>query len=192
MIRLWMFFEMRGMRTMADQASGGLHFHKATPDGDDRERDVCGLCGFIDYRNPKIVVGSVLVHDGAVLLCRRAIDPRRGFWTLPAGYLELGETVEEGARREAYEEARVRPMLDRVLAVYSVPRISQVQIMFRGRLDTADCAAGPESLDVRLFSFAELPWPDLAFPTVGWALRHWRESRDLDDFAPYSNPIEGL
>jgi ADP-ribose pyrophosphatase YjhB (NUDIX family) len=104
----------------------GVHFQKKTPEGDDKERDVCGHCGFIDYKNPKIVVGAVLVHQGRVLLCRRAIEPRRGYWTLPAGFLELGETVEDGARREAFEEALVRPALDRVLAVYSVPRISQV------------------------------------------------------------------
>jgi len=79
-----------------------------------------------------------------------------------------------------------------VLAVYSVPRISQVQIMFRGRLETADCAPGPESLEVALFDWNDIPWPDLAFPTVGWALRHFRESEGSKDFAPYSNPVEGL
>ena len=175
-------------------AKGGIpqRFENAIPEGDDRERAVCAHCGFVDYRNPKIVVGSVLTHDGAILLCRRAIEPRRGYWTLPAGYLEVGETVEDGARREAWEEARVRPVLDRVLAVYSVPRISQVQIMFRGSLETADCAAGPESLEVGFFSFDDIPWPDIAFPTVGWALRQWKESVGRADFPPYSNPVEGI
>lgn len=168
------------------------HFVRAAPEGDDHERDICNHCGFIDYRNPKIVVGSVLTFEGRVLLCRRAIDPRRGYWTLPAGYLEIGERVEDGARREAWEEARVRPVLDQVLAVYSVPRISQVQIMFRGALENADCAAGPESLEVAFFAWDALPWPDLAFPTVGWALRHFRESEGLSGFAPYSNPVDGL
>jgi len=177
---------------MSENWPAGPSFGKATPEGDDRERDVCDHCGFVDYRNPKIVVGSVLSFDGKILLCRRAIDPRKGYWTLPAGYLENGETVENGAMREAYEEARVRPEFDQVLAVYSVPRISQVQIIFRGALAAADFAPGPESLDVRLFEWADIPWPDIAFPTAGWALRHWRESLGRSGFAPYANPVEGL
>jgi ADP-ribose pyrophosphatase YjhB (NUDIX family) len=167
-------------------------FVKATPAGDDRERDVCAHCGFVDYKNPKIVVGSVVSYKGAVLLCRRAIEPRKGYWTLPAGYLELGESVDDGARREAFEEARIRPVFDQVLAVYSVPRISQVQIMFRGTLETPDFAPGPESLDVQLFAWDDVPWPDLAFPTVGWALRQWKESEARKGFPPFSNPVEGL
>ncbi len=177
---------------MSDNPPAGPDFRKATPEGDDRERDVCGHCGFIDYRNPKIVVGSVLSFEGKILLCRRAIDPRKGFWTLPAGYLEIGETIEDGARREAFEEARVRPVIDQVLAIYSVPRISQVQIMFRGALTAADYAPGPESLDVRLFDWADIPWPEIAFPTVYWALRHWKESLGREGFAPYANPIDGI
>ena len=177
---------------MSEDPPTGPHFRKETPAGYDRERDVCGYCGFIDYRNPKIVVGSVLSFEGRILLCRRAIDPRKGYWTLPAGYLEIGETVEDGARREAYEEARVRADLDQVLAVYSVPRISQVQIMFRGTLKTADFAPGPESLDVRLFDWDGIPWPEIAFPTVYWALRHWKESAAQSGFAPFANPVEGL
>lgn len=177
---------------MSENLPTGPHFRKATPEGEDRERDVCGHCGFIDYRNPKIVVGSVLSFEGQILLCRRAIDPRKGFWTLPAGYLEIGETVEDGARREAYEEARVEAGIDQVLAVYSVPRISQVQIIFRGTLSAADFAPGTESLEVALFDWAEIPWPDIAFPTVGWALRHWKESLGRSGFAPYSNPADGL
>ncbi len=177
---------------MAENAPIEPRFLKAVPAGDDRERDVCGHCGFVDYRNPKIVVGSVASFEGRILLCRRAIEPRRGFWTLPAGYLELGETVEDGARREAYEEARVAPVIDQTLAVYSVPRISQVQIMFRARLETATCAPGPESLEVGLFAWAEIPWPDLAFPTVSWALRHWKEVEGRAAFPPFSNPVDGL
>ncbi|MEO1252347.1 MAG: NUDIX hydrolase [Pseudomonadota bacterium] len=167
-------------------------FSTKVPDGDDRERDVCGHCGFIDYRNPKIVVGSVVLWKNKILLCRRAIEPRRGYWTLPAGYLELGESAEDGARREAYEEARARITLDRLLAVYSVPRISQVQLMFRAALDAPEISAGPESAAVGLFDWSEIPWGDIAFPTVGWALRHWRETKDTDDFAPFSNPEDGL
>ena len=167
-------------------------FERAVPPGDNMERSVCVSCGFVDYQNPKIVVGSVAVWDGRILLCRRAIEPRKGYWTLPAGYMELGETPEDGALREAWEEARARLAIERLLAVYSVPRISQVQLIFRARLNTPDASAGPESEEVGLFGWDEIPWPDIAFPTVGWALRHYYETKDRDDFPPFSNPLEGV
>lgn len=167
-------------------------FSEIIPDGDDRKRSVCTNCGFVDYQNPKIVVGSVASWEGAILLCRRAIEPRRGFWTLPAGYLELNETVEQGALREAWEEARAKMTLDRVLAVYSVERISQVQIMFRATLDTPEVSAGPESEEVGLFRWSDIPWEDIAFPTVGWALRQWKQTENQETFAPFSNPVDGL
>lgn len=168
------------------------NFTKEIPEGDNLERSVCASCGFVDYQNPKIVVGSVAVWDNKILLCKRAIEPRKGYWTLPAGYMELGESAEEGAIREAWEEACARLELDRLLAVYSVPRISQVQLMFRAKLTTPDFAAGPESEAVALYDWDDLPWADLAFPTVGWALRHYRETADQDNFPPFSNPIDGL
>jgi ADP-ribose pyrophosphatase YjhB (NUDIX family) len=108
-------------------------FLRRIPDGDNRERLVCPDCGHIDYQNPKIVVGSVVISGDAVLLCRRAIEPRRGFWTLPAGYLELGETLEEAAAREAEEEAQAAIELDGILGVFSIARIGQVQVIFRPR-----------------------------------------------------------
>jgi ADP-ribose pyrophosphatase YjhB (NUDIX family) len=141
------------------------------PEGDDRERHVCPACGTVHYHNPKIVVGSVCMLEGRVLLCRRAIPPRAGFWTIPAGFMELGETAEEGARREAWEEARARIEIEGLLAVYSVRRIDQVQLLYRARLLSADVAPGPESLEVRLSSWSEIPWDHLAFPTVHWILR---------------------
>src|SRR5579871_2591939 len=122
-------------------------FVRRVPEGDTTERFVCGDCGHIHYTNPKIVVGSVVTYRNRILLCRRAIDPRKGFWTLPAGYLEENETPEDGARREAREEARCDIVLEGLLAVYSIPRISQVQLMYRARLDTEKFAAGAESLD---------------------------------------------
>ena len=103
-------------------------------EGDNRERLVCPDCDFVAYENPKIVVGSVVAEGDRVLLCRRAIEPRSGFWTIPAGYMEMGETVTEGAQREAWEEARARIAIDGVLAVYSIARLGQVQVIFRGRL----------------------------------------------------------
>ena len=108
-------------------------FVRIRPEGDDRERLSCPDCGYVEYENPKVVVGSVVEHDGRVLLCRRAIEPRRGFWTLPAGYLELGETAAEGAVRECLEEATARIVVDGILAVFDVSRIGQVHILYRGR-----------------------------------------------------------
>src|SRR5919112_2816643 len=135
-------------------------FIRTVPPGDDRERLTCPDCGFVAYENPKIVVGSVVSDDGRILLCRRAIEPRRGFWTLPAGYMEMAETVEEGARREAWEEARARIVLEGVLAVYSIARIGQVQVLFRAGFAEPGFEAGPESLEVRLFPWDEIPWEE--------------------------------
>jgi ADP-ribose pyrophosphatase YjhB (NUDIX family) len=166
----------------------GPHFERGIPDGDTYERYICGRCGHIHYTNPKIVVGSVVTHDNRILLCRRAIEPRIGLWTLPAGFLEEHETPEDGARREAQEEACAEIVIDALLAVYTVAHISQVQLMYRARLETPVFAAGPESLEVGLFAWDEIPWGDLAFPSVKWALEHFRASKEQAVFAPYSNP----
>ena len=168
-------------------------FVPRVPQGDDRERMTCPDCGHIDYQNPKVVVGSVVVDDGRILLCRRAIEPRRGYWTLPAGYLELGETVAEGAMREAAEEACARIALDGILAVFSISRIGQVQVIFRARLagDAAPrFAPGIESLDVRLFDWHDIPWDEIAFPSVHWALAEWRRVGSGPLGAPAGNPPE--
>jgi ADP-ribose pyrophosphatase YjhB (NUDIX family) len=172
-----------------------VEFVLSIPPGDNRERLSCPDCGFIAYENPKIVTGAVVVHAGKVLLCRRAIAPRVGFWTLPAGYMELGETVADAAIREALEEAEARIVLDGVLAIYSLSRIGQVQIIFRaGFADTQGgvphIAAGPESAEVALFAWDEIPWDELAFPSVRWALRHWRAGADRMLGAPAGNPPE--
>jgi ADP-ribose pyrophosphatase YjhB (NUDIX family) len=148
---------------------------------------VCDSCGFIDYVNPRIVAGVVAHQEGHILLCRRAIDPRKGFWTLPAGFMELGESVEEGAAREAWEEARAELAMEALLGVYSIPRIGQVQMFFRARLLNTP-SAGPESLEVALFRWENIPWSELAFPSVGWALDHYHASRDLAAFPPFGNP----
>ena len=163
-------------------------FTLRTPDDDSLPRKICDSCGFVAYDNPKIVVGSVVRHEGRILLCRRAIEPRRGFWTIPAGYLELNETPEDGARREAKEEAEAELEIERLLAVYSVPRISQVQLIYRARLRSPHFAAGPESLDVQLFDPAEIPLEELAFPSVHWALGHDFEAETGAAPGPFSNP----
>ena len=163
-------------------------FETRMPDGDSLERLVCSHCGFVNYQNPKIVVGSVVRHDGRILMCRRAIEPRRGFWTIPAGYLEMHETPEDGARREAREEACADLKLDGLLAVYTVPRLSQVQLIYRASLASPDFSAGEESLEVALFGWNDIPWGEIAFPTVHWALRHERMVEAGEAVAPFVNP----
>lgn len=158
------------------------------PPGDDRQRRVCTDCGFVDYENPKVVVGSVVHADGRILMCRRAIEPRAGFWTLPAGYLEQHETAADGAIREAWEEARARIVIDGLLAVYSITRISQVQLIFRARLAAPGIAPGPESLEVALYRWPDIPWDALAFPSVRWALGHYAETRDHAVLVTQGNP----
>jgi len=161
------------------------------PEGDTRERMVCPDCGFIAYENPKIVVGAVVASGDRFLLCRRAIEPRRGYWTLPAGYLEVNESTMAGAAREAFEEARARISIDGLLAVYDIPRISQVQVIYRARLAEPGFEPGPESLEVRLFAWDEIPWDDLAFPSVHWSLQHYRDWARTGDERARATP-EGV
>ncbi len=168
--------------------SPGSHFELRVPDGDTVERYVCGRCGHIHYSNPKIVVGSVVAYEDRILLCRRAIEPRKGLWTLPAGFLEEHEAPEEGARREAREEACADITIEALLAVYTIARISQVQLMYRARLAPPVFGAGAESLEAKLFEWNEIPWDELAFPSVKWALKHYRDTKHLSVFAPFVNP----
>jgi ADP-ribose pyrophosphatase YjhB (NUDIX family) len=163
-------------------------FSEKVPAGDNRLRRVCDECGFVDYVNPKVVVGAICTWGDKVLLCRRAIEPRRGYWTMPAGFLEEKEATEDGARREAWEEARAELEIEGLLGVYSVARISQVHIIYRARLRSPDVAAGEESLEVRLFAWEEIPWDDLAFPSVHWSLQHYRDSLGQATFAARTNP----
>jgi ADP-ribose pyrophosphatase YjhB (NUDIX family) len=158
------------------------------PEGDDRERLTCPDCGYIAYENPRVIAGAVVSVGDRILLCRRAIEPRKGFWTLPAGFLELHETPEEGAAREAWEEARARIAINALLGVYSVPRISQVQLIYRATLAQPGFAAGPESLEVALFDWDQIPWSELAFPSVRWALDDYRARLGQAVFAPAVNP----
>ena len=173
---------------MSDHLHHPDNFSRRVPDGDNRPRLVCDSCGFVSYENPKVVVGSVCTWEERILLCKRAIEPRRGFWTLPAGYLEAREATSVGAAREAYEEALARIEIDALLAVYNIPRISQVQVIYRARLLSPDVAAGPESEAVGLFTWEGIPWQDLAFPSVRWALEHFRDVRDQREFAARTNP----
>ncbi len=147
------------------------------PEGDDRSRYVCGRCGDIHYVNPRIVAGTIPVWDDRILLCRRAIEPRYGFWTLPAGFMENSETTSEAAIRETWEEARARVELEGLYSVMNVPHIDQVHMYFLARMLDEDFSSGDESLEVALFHERDLPWDELAFPTVTSALERFFEER---------------
>lgn len=167
-------------------ACGGPVAYRVPAD-DNRERAICTACGSIHYENPLNVVGTVPVWHDQVLLCRRNIEPRYGLWTLPAGFMELGESAEDGARREAREEACAELEIEALLGLYSVPRIGQVQIFFRARL-LNEPAAGPESLEVGLFAWEDIPWSELAFPSVPWALSHHRATLSQPGLSAFSSP----
>ena len=163
-------------------------FSRQVPDGDEISRSVCDHCKHVVYDNPKIVVGSVILHGGKVLLCRRAIEPRKGFWTVPAGYMELNETPQEGAIREAREEANADLILGDLLAIYTIKHLSQVQMIYNASLAKPAFSAGPESLEVKLFGFDEIPWDDIAFPTVHWMLADIQKVLAGGGNLPFGNP----
>lgn len=152
------------------------------PEGDNRPRYVCGQCGAIHYQNPKIVVGCLPEWEGRVLMCRRAIEPRHGLWTLPAGFLENAETIAAGAERETLEEANARVRIGELYTVINLPNINQIYMMFRADLADLDFGPGHESLDVRLFAEDEVPWEDIAFRTITRTLRNYFLDRKLGSF----------
>lgn len=147
------------------------------PADDNRERAVCTACGEIHYENPLNVVGTVPVYGERVLLCRRAIEPRHGFWTLPAGFMELGETVADGALRETDEEAGAQVELEGLFSVLNVVRVGQVHLFYRARMLSEHLAPGPETLEARLFREDEVPWDELAFRTVRRTLELYFDDR---------------
>lgn len=152
------------------------------PRDDDRSRLVCPDCGTVHYQNPKIVTGCLPEWQDQVLLCRRAIEPRRGYWTVPAGFMELDETAEQGAERETWEEARARVELLAPYALINLPHVNQLYLIFRARLLDLDFSPGPESLEVRLFREEEIPWQELAFGTVRQTLGFYFEDRPGGQF----------
>ena len=159
------------------------------PNGDTKLRFVCTVCEFIHYENPKIVVGTVPVHNNEVLLCLRAIEPRKNFWTLHAGFLENGESLAEGAIRESQEEALFTPSLGRILAIVDVVHANQVHIFFRAKLTDHNFGPGVESLDVKMFSLDDIPWDAMAFKTGKIALKAQIEI-EKKDFEPIYKTIE--
>jgi ADP-ribose pyrophosphatase YjhB (NUDIX family) len=164
------------------QQCGSARVEFRIPHGEDRERHVCKDCDYIHYLNPKVVVGTIPVWGDEVLLCKRAIEPRYGLWTLPAGFMEEGETLEEGAARETLEEANARVTIEQMYVTLSLPQISQVYIMFRARLHDLDFSPGTESLDVKLFAEADIPWEQLAFRTISESLKHFYADRKAGAF----------
>jgi ADP-ribose pyrophosphatase YjhB (NUDIX family) len=147
------------------------------PEGDHRPRYVCAACGTIHYQNPRIVAGCVPEHEGRILLCRRAIEPRRGYWTIPAGFMENGETTQDAARRESMEEALADVEVGSLLAVVHVLHANQVHVVFRARLPRPEFGAGAESLESMLCTEEQVPWPEIAFRSVDFALRRYFEDR---------------
>ncbi len=152
------------------------------PAGDNRTRFVCENCNIIHYQNPNIVAGCIPQWQGRLLLCRRAIEPRYGLWTLPAGFMENGESTEQAAARETWEEARARVESMKLYGVFSIPHINQVYMMFLAHLRTGDFEPGPESLDVQLFAAHEIPWEKLAFPVVKLTLEHYCSDLESSEF----------
>ena len=160
------------------------------PAGDDRPRHVCDTCGTIFYSNPKIVAGCIPQWEEQLLLCRRAIEPRSGLWTLPAGFMENGESTVQAAARETLEEANARVEMGALFAYLNIPTINQVYVIFLARLLDLDFAAGAESLEVRLFHEHEIPWQEIAFPSIERALRLYYEDRRGDGFGVHMADIE--
>jgi ADP-ribose pyrophosphatase YjhB (NUDIX family) len=160
------------------------------PAGDTLPRHVCDACQTIHYQNPRMVVGCIAEWEDRILLCRRAIEPRQGLWTVPAGYMENGETTFQGAMRETLEEANARVEIGPVYALYNIPHISQVYILFRARLLDTDVRPGAETLEVRLFAELEIPWDRIAFASVRNALTHYFEDRRKGDFPFHMGTIE--
>ena len=159
------------------------------PADDDRMRHVCTACNTVHYQNPKVVAGCIPVHEARVLLCKRAIAPRAGFWTLPAGFMELGETSLEAAVRETLEEAQARVQVQDLYAVFNLPHVNQVYLMFRSVLLDQDFAPGRESAEVRLFTESEIPWQDLAFATIRQTLQFYFEDRRNGRYSLHTGDI---
>ena len=162
------------------------------PSGDNLPRHICDACGMVHYQNPKIVVGCIPEWEDRILLCRRAIEPRYGLWTLPAGFMENGETVQQGAARETLEEACARVRVGALYALFNLPHINQVYMLFRAELQDLDFGPGSESLEVTLMREDEIPWQEIAFPVIGESLKLYWADRAAGHFPLRSGAIERL
>jgi 8-oxo-dGTP pyrophosphatase MutT (NUDIX family) len=162
------------------------------PDGDSLPRHVCTACGTIHYQNPKMIVGCIPEWEGRILLCRRAIEPRHGLWTVPAGFMENGETTMQGAIRETLEEANARVEVESLYALYNIPHINQVYLLFRARLLDLDFSPGAETLELRLFAEHEIPWEQIAFATVRNTLKHYFADSSKGSFPFHMGTIDAV
>jgi ADP-ribose pyrophosphatase YjhB (NUDIX family) len=162
---------------------------KRVPPGDTLPRWVCDACGEIHYQNPKLVVGTVPEHEGRLLLCRRAIEPRYGYWTLPAGFMENGESCGDAAVRETLEEAGATVELGAPFSMISVPAVNQVHVFYLARLRNLEFKPGEETLEIGMFTEAEIPWEQVAFRTVAATLQHWFADRRRNAFAFHAEDI---
>ncbi|WP_428818652.1 NUDIX hydrolase [Microbulbifer sp. MCCC 1A16149] len=160
------------------------------PAGDDRPRHLCHDCGAIHYVNPRVIVGVLPYLGEQVLLCKRAIEPRYGLWTLPAGFMENGESSEQGALRESWEEARANIRVDELFSVYDIPHINQVYLIYRGELKDTNFGPGPESLEVELFDEKDIPWDEMAFPVMTQTLNHYFSDREKGSYGLHRGVIE--
>jgi len=159
------------------------------PPNDTHYRYVCTSCETIHYQNPKIVTGCIPEWEGKVLLCRRAIEPRNGYWTLPAGFMELGETNYEAALRETAEEANARVAVNELYSVFNVLHVDQIYMMFRSQLLDLDFSPGKESLDVKLFDESEIPWDEVAFTAIHQTLKFYFKDRQSGQFRLHTGDI---
>jgi ADP-ribose pyrophosphatase YjhB (NUDIX family) len=173
---------MKSPRSIRHCRACGSPTEYRIPDDDNRDRAVCTSCLVIHYENPTNVVGTVPIWGDQVLLCKRAIEPRRGFWTLPAGFMELGETIAEGAARETVEEAGAQFELGSLFSLLNVVRAGQVHIFYLAELTHTRFEPGTETMEARLFNEADVPWDDLAFRTVRETLRLYFADRRLGSF----------
>lgn len=153
------------------------------PQGDSLTRAVCPNCLHIQYENPRIIVGCIAEFEEKILFCRRAIEPRHGFWTLPAGFMENGESTQQGAKREGFEEACASIEIDAPFALISIAHIDQVHLFYRGRLKFPEFSAGEESLEVSLLALDEIPWDELAFKSVRYCLEKYLEDKQRGSFS---------
>ena len=160
------------------------------PEGDNRPRDCCTVCDLIHYTNPKIICGTIPVRGESVLLCKRAIEPRYGKWTLPGGFMENGETVSQGAFRETLEETNTEVEMEELYAIFNVPQINQVYMLYLAKVVADDYSSTSESLDVKFFTENEIPWDDLAFPFVPKVLKNFFSDLEKGDFPLSTHTIE--
>lgn len=170
----------------------GAPVERRVPPGDSLPRAVCDACHTIHYENPRMIVGCVAEWNGSVLLCRRGIEPRYGLWTVPAGFLENGETTAAGAARETLEEANARVEIDGLFSLYNLPHISQVYMLFRARLLDLDFRPGAETLETRLCDESAVPWNELAFVTVRNTLVHWFNDRRKGEFGFHMGTVNPM